>query len=259
MELRQRLAGGETVIGTMLSEFYVPNIVRLINNQGYDFVLIDGEHGYFDDTQIANITAVADGIGLPVLVRTATCDRAVITRLMDIGVRGILLSSTESVEEAQQLVDVCRYAPEGHRSVSTFRAHTGYMKADMKTVMENANRRTLVLLQIESEHAASIADQLMAIDGVDGAVIGPNDMSQDMGIIGQYKHPRMVNAMTATVEAARKAGKWSGIITTSKELLDFARGLGMTFFSIGSELNMLSNGAKMFMDNFSYLKEADEK
>lgn len=255
MELRERLAAGETVIGTMLSEIYVPNIMRLIKNQGFDFVLIDGEHGYFDDTQIANLTAVADGVGLPVLVRTATCDRAVITRLMDIGVRGILLSSTESVEDARHLADLCRYAPDGSRSVSTFRAHTGYQHADMRTLMDAANRRTLVLVQIESAHAAAIADQLMAIPGVDGAVIGPNDMSQDMGILGQYHHPQMVHAIKTTIEAARKAGKWSGIITANPELLEDAKKLGMNFFSIGSELNMMASGAKMVMDRFACLKE----
>ena len=248
MELRARLAAGETVIGTMLSEIYVPNIVRLIRNQGFDFVLIDGEHGYFDDTQIANLTAVADGISLPVLVRTATCDRSVITRLMDIGVRGILLSSTESVEDARRLSELCRYAPEGARSVSTFRAHTGYRHADMRTLMDAANRRTLVLVQIESAHAAAIADQLMAIPGVDGAVIGPNDMSQDMGILEQ--------AIKKTIEAARKAGKWSGIITTNPGLIEEAKQLGMNFFSIGSELNMMANGAKLVMDRFGRLKEA---
>ena len=256
MELRARLAAGETVIGTMLSEIYVPNIVRLIRNQGFDFVLIDGEHGYFDDTQIANLTAVADGISLQVLVRTATCDSSVITRLMDIGVRGILLSSTESVEDARRLSELCRYAPEGARSVSTFRAHTGYRHADMRTLMDAANRRTLVLVQIESAHAAAIADQLMAIPGVDGAVIGPNDMSQDMGILGQYQHPLMEQAIKKTIEAARKAGKWSGIITTNPGLIEEAKQLGMSFFSIGSELNMMANGAKLVMDRFGRLKEA---
>lgn len=256
MELRQRLQQGETVLGTMLSEIYVPNIMRLMKNYDFDFILIDGEHGYFDDTQIANLTAVANGIDLPVLVRIATCDRAIITRLMDMGVHGILLSGTESVEDAKLLADLCRYAPDGCRGVSTFRAHTGYQHKDMHMLMENANRRTLVMVQIESTHAAEITPELLAIPGVDGAIIGPNDMSQEMGILGQYQHPRMLHALQQTVDAAKRTGKWSGIITTNQALLEEGKRLGMHFFSVGSELNMIASGAQQVVEKFGGLKEA---
>lgn len=246
--LRQRLEYGETVFGTMLSEIYVPNIVRLLQGCGFSFLILDGEHGYFDLTQMANIIAVADGIGLPIIVRVASPEKGRLTKIMDMGASGVLLSNTETVEDARRLVDACMYAPVGNRGVSTFRAHTNYHPGDLECTMRAANARNLIICQIESEGAAERAKDLLAVPGVSGAMVGPNDMSQHMGILGQYAHPRMVRALRLVSEAAAANEKWSGVITGNAGLIRQCRELGMTCFSAGSELNMLASGGKKTME-----------
>ncbi len=241
--LRKRLADGETVIGIMLSEMYVPNIARLLAGCGYDYLLVDCEHGYFDMSQVANLIAVAEGAGLPVMVRVTQPSRTNITKYLDMGAQGILLSDVVCRADAERLATLCRYAPEGDRGVSTFRAHTGYASGNIQALMRKANERMLVICQIESPHTVAHIDDITSIPGVDGVLIGPNDLSQHMGIFGQYDHPDMTEALRRIAASARMYGKWSGIITTNAGLLGTCHQLGMTCFCVGSELNAIYSGA----------------
>lgn len=242
--IKQRLKIGETLYGIMLSELYVPNLARLLARCGYDYLLLDCEHGYYDMTQVANIIAVADGVSIPVIVRVSQPSRTVITKYLDMGARGILLSNSAGVEAAQALVAVSYYAPMGDRGISTFRAHTDYQNDDVPGIMAAANRQNMVICQIESPEAVACVGDILAVDGVDGVMVGPNDLSQHMGIFGQMDHPMMMAAVEAIAEAARAAGKWSGIITANRNLLRLAKQRGMTCFSAGSELSALSYGAR---------------
>ncbi|MDR1263050.1 MAG: hypothetical protein LBK46_06130 [Oscillospiraceae bacterium] len=233
-----------TLIGTMLSEIYVPNVLILLAQCGCHYVIVDCEHGYFDLTQVANLVAVARGIALPLLVRAPEPDRALITKYLDLGVDGILLANTETVAQAALLVDICRYAPEGNRGVSTFRAHTGYQSGDTRTMMREANERIVLLCQIESDAASKQAESILQTPGIDGALIGPNDMSQRMGILGQYTEPRMLRALERVAAATKTLNKLCGIATANESLIRACAGMRMRMFCMGSELHFLAAGAK---------------
>ena len=243
--LKQRLHSGECVYGIMLSELYVPNMSRLIAMCGYDFLLVDCEHGYFDMTQVANLIAVAEGVNLPVIIRVAQPSRTMITKYLDMGARGILLANVKDEEEARRLLDVCLYAPDGDRGISTFRAHTGYNDGDTFSIMRNANACNVVICQIESPHAVEMVDQILALKGVDGVLVGPNDLTQHMGIFSEFENPAFHQVLEHVATCARAAGKWSGVITGNMALAQKCRSLGMTCFSAGSELSTLAKGAKM--------------
>lgn len=227
----------------MLSEIYVPNVTRILAKCGYDFILVDCEHGYFDMTQVANLISVAKGACIPVLIRVTQPSRTCITKYLDMGADGILLSDVASPAEAKKLVNVSKYAPEGKRGLSTFRAHTDYSKGKLTDVMQSANENIIVICQIESPEVVANIDEITGIPGVDGVMIGPNDLSQHMGIPGQYDHPLMHDAIEKVAESAKKNGKWSGIITANDHLLSYGTAHGMTCFSVGSELNAIYDGA----------------
>lgn len=246
--LKKKLAEGKITYGMMLSELYVPNIARMIANCGYDFLLVDCEHGYFDMTHVANLIAVADGVDLPILVRVTQPSRTMITKYLDMGARGILLSDVANATEARHLAELCLYAPDGNRGISTFRAHTGYNNGDTKALMRKANECMIVICQIESPEAVADIENIVAISGIDGVLVGPNDLTQHMGIFEQFDHPAMEDALVRIEAAAKKAGKWSGVITGNKKLVKHCKDLGMTCFSVGSELNALVNGAATQME-----------
>ena len=257
--LRARLARGEVAIGIMLSEMYVPNIARLLAGCGYDFLLVDCEHGYFDMTQVANLIAVARGAEIPVIVRVTQPSRTSITKYLDMGAQGILLSDVASRADAERLAALCRYAPEGDRGVSTFRAHTDYSIGNVSELMRSANEQVIVICQIESPGTVSRIDEITAIPGVDGVLVGPNDLSQHMGIFGQYEHPAMTDALQRVADSARAYGKWSGVITANGKLLSTCRSMGMTCFSVGSELNAIHNGAVQQLDCTRKLLNQEER
>ena len=240
--LKKSLKSGDIKIGIMLSEMYVPNVTRILAKCGYDFVLVDCEHGYFDMTQVANLISVARGAGIPVLIRVTQPSRTCVTKYLDMGADGILLSDVAGTEEAKRLVDICKYAPEGKRGLSTFRAHTDYSKGKLSDVMQTANDSIIVVCQIESPEAVEAIDGITGIEGIDGVLIGPNDLSQHMGIPGKYDHPLMHDAIEKVAKSSEKNGKWSGIITANSHLLYYASLQGMTCFSVGSELNAIYDG-----------------
>jgi 2-dehydro-3-deoxyglucarate aldolase/4-hydroxy-2-oxoheptanedioate aldolase len=223
---------------------------------GFDCLLIDCEHGYFDMTETANLIAAASGYDFPIIIRVAQGHQADAPKYLDMGAAGILLANVTSTLQAEELVDLCLYAPLGDRGVSTFRAHTGYNNSGTLEIMKKSNAKNLVIAQIESPEAIGLVDQITAIPGLDGTLLGPNDFTQHIGFFGQYEHPIIIDAINRMAAAAKSRGKWSGIITGNEKLLRRCRDAGMHFFSAGSELSMLASGAKAVVKQLTELVEA---
>ena len=137
--LKQRLRAGEQVLGTMVTTFTSPDIARLLQNCGFDFFIVDCEHGAFTTREVANIIAEARGIGMPALVRIPEMRREHALKFMEMGASGLLLPNTESAEQARMLVDCTKYAPLGHRGVSLSRPHTDFKKVNGPEYMRRAN------------------------------------------------------------------------------------------------------------------------
>jgi len=208
--LKERLRNGEQVLGTMVTTFASPDIAKILQVCGFDFLIVDCEHGSFTTREVANIIAVARGIGMPALVRIPEMRREHALKFMEMGASGLLLPNTESAEQAKMLVDCTKYAPLGHRGVSLSRPHTDFKKVSGATYMPEANDDTILMCQIESRKGVENVEEIIAVEGIDVAFIGPNDMSQDYGILGQFEHPEIVAAFEKIVAAAQANGKWAG-------------------------------------------------
>ena len=208
--LKHRLRNGEQVLGTMVTTFASPDIAKILQVCGFDFMIVDCEHGSFTTREVANIIAVARGIGMPTLVRIPEMRREHALKFMEMGASGLLLPNTESAEQAKMLVDCTKYAPLGHRGVSLSRPHTDFKKVSGATYMPEANDETILMCQIESRKGVENVEEIIAVEGIDVAFIGPNDMTQDYGILGQFEHPEIVAAFERIVAAAQANGKWAG-------------------------------------------------
>ena len=148
--LKQRLRNGEQVLGTMVATFASPDIGKILKSCGFDFFIIDCEHGSFTTREAANIIAVARGAEIPALVRIPEMRREHALKFMEMGASGLLLPNTETAEQARMLVDCAKYAPLGHRGVSLSRPHTDFCKVSGAQYMPRANDETLLMCQIES-------------------------------------------------------------------------------------------------------------
>ena len=208
--LKERLRNGDQLLGTMVTTFVAPDIAKILQVCGFDFLIVDCEHGAFTTREVANIIAVARGIGMPALVRIPEMRREHALKFMEMGASGLLLPNTETAEQAKMLVDCTKYAPLGHRGVSLSRPHTDFKKVSGATYMPQANDETILMCQIESRKGVENVEEIIAVEGIDVAFIGPNDMSQDYGILGQFEHPEIVAAFEKIVATAQANGKWAG-------------------------------------------------
>lgn len=243
--LKQRLKIGEQVLGTMITTFASPDIAKIVYNAGFDFMMVDCEHGAFTTREVANIIAEARGIAFPVLVRIPEMRREHALKFMEMGASGLLLPNTESVEQARMLVDCAKYMPLGHRGVSLSRPHTDFVKvSDGQTYMREANENTLLLCQIESRLGVEKIDEIMGVEGIDAALIGPNDMTQDYSILDHFFDPEIVAAFKKVIAAAARHGKWSGVHFGAAENLKPWLERGMTLNMCSSDCGLLLQGAK---------------
>lgn len=245
--MRRLCARYDARIGTMLSEVCFPNFPIILKNAGMDFLIIDNEHGAFDYGFMSSILAVSRLQDLPVIVRLPDNHRKDITKLADMGAGGFLLPMTNGVDDILPVVQYAKYEPVGKRGISTNRAHTFYNPPPLLEYMKTANERMRVYAQIETAAGVRNIREILAVEGVDGVFVGPNDLSCDLGCIGNNGP---VKAAIAEIAAeAKRQGKTWGIITTSGDLIDFSLAQGVDYLSYGSEINMLKDASKQIRKN----------
>lgn len=232
----------KTKNGTMLSEVYFANFPVILKNAKLDFFIIDNEHGAFDYGFLSAIVMNARLVDLPVIVRLPDNQRRDITKLVDMGVTGFLLPMTNTAEDIRQVVEYAKYAPVGKRGISTNRAHTFYDPPAIGEYMASANEKVKVYAQIETREGVENLDAILSVEGVDGLFVGPNDLSCDMGCIGNNEPVKEVLQKVAA--ATRKHCKEWGIITTSSELIRASLENQVDCISYGSEINMLKDASK---------------
>lgn len=235
---------GSKRLGAFLSEIAAPNLMRIYKACGLDFVIIDCEHGYFSHSEVAACTAVANGVGLMVMVRIPCVAREHIQKFFDLGADAILVPMTGTAEQIRQAVDMAKYYPEGKRGASTMRPHSEYNPGKLVDYMARANQRTMVFAQIETDEGVRNAAEIAAVPGVSGLLVGPNDLSIDYGIPGESFGETMERAYASVIRAAQAAGKPSGIITGNTRLIRYCEEKGMRIFSCNSEVGLLAKQIK---------------
>lgn len=205
--LLQRLAEGLPVTALGIRSARTPEIARLAQASGHDLVWVDLEHSSMPIDVAAQICCCAQDLGLVSLVRVPERDYGVIGRLLDGGAMGIIAPRIESAEQAADVVAACRFPPLGHRSAIAQLPGIGYRRMPAAALNEHFNRHTLVKLLIESPAGIAHLPQIAAMPGVDLIGIGANDLSAELGVPGEYRHPLMREALDSALDACQRAGK----------------------------------------------------
>jgi 4-hydroxy-2-oxoheptanedioate aldolase len=240
--LKQRLVRGERLFGAWI-ETGSATVVEILGQQGFDYLLIDLEHGLGDLQDLVDMLRAATAVGAPSIVRVPWNDPVMLKRVLDAGASSIMVPSVENAAEAQAAVRACRYPPQGTRGYASpvVRA-SGY--GAVPDYMSRANDNLLLILQIESAAAARQAGAIAAVEGVDVVFIGVNDMAGSIGRLEQLDHPD-VRALVAEAEAAlRGSGKWMGTVpsagATWKELFE----AGYHIVPVASDVPLLRDNAR---------------
>lgn len=237
--------------GIMISEICFPNIVVMLKNAGYDFMIIDCEHGPFTFREVSDMIAMGRAYEITSLVRIPEIRREVITKYLDMGADGFLIPMVKNRDDAAMIVNYSKYSPMGNRGISVSRAHSSYAPGDMLEYMRKANERTIILVQIELESALEDADRIASTEGVTGLMIGPSDLSMALGVFPHQTDDVMLSAVKKVTEAARAHDLLSGIITSDGNMISYCSGCGMNVFCCGSELRILSKGLKSNLETIT--------
>jgi len=235
---KRRLKTGQPVYGLMHALGHAP-IAEMIGQAGYDFVLIDGEHGLGGSAeQLACLQAVAATPSTG-LIRVCANDPVVLKRVLDLGVEGVLIPDVATVQEARRAVEYCRYPPGGRRgySAGTIRASDYGLHASKYLADDGSELLVGAIIESASgvRHAAAIAE----VDGIDLVQIGPFDLSCDLGIPGQFDHPRFQAAVRRVEAAVHRAGKWLGGVPLPGLALPVMLQRGYRFITLGADVPML--------------------
>ena len=234
--LHQRIAEGQVPVGHMLMEFGTRGIAKIVEAAGVDFVLLDMEHSGIDFARIADLVAWFKATPVAPLVRVPQAFYHFIARCLDAGALGVMAPNVETVEQARAIVDAVKYAPEGRRGLGLGAAHNDYIMPQPAEYLREANANTSVICQIESVRGLENLEAIAAVPGVDVLWVGHYDLTQSMSIVGQFQHPRFLEALARVAEAARRAGKAAGIQPGSREQAAEWMKLGYNVISFSSDI-----------------------
>jgi 2-keto-3-deoxy-L-rhamnonate aldolase RhmA len=183
------------------------DIARIARSTGHQAIWVDLEHSTMSIDTAAMICAAALDLGLAPFARVPEREYGLIGRLLDGGVLGIIAPRVESVEEARDIVAACRFPPFGHRSAVATLAHVGFKRLPAEQFNQRMNQATVVKILIESPVGIERIEAIAALPGVDIVGIGTNDLAAELGVAGQYCHPRVRQAHEAAIRACQRVQK----------------------------------------------------
>jgi len=238
----------------MVWEFATRGIARIVENTGLDFVVIDMEHSGFGMDKLNDLLGYFRGTSVTTLVRVPIAtDYTYIARIMDAGAQGIMAPNVRNPAEAKKVLDYMKFSPKGHRGIGFGRAHTDYRGVNPQTYMDEINKHSTFACQIESQEALDKIEEIASIDGVDILWIGHYDLTNSMGIVGQFKHPRFIEALKKISAAAKKYNKGFCLQPNSVEELKEWLPLGMTVITWNSDSGLYQNALTDGVNLVKYL------
>jgi 2-keto-3-deoxy-L-rhamnonate aldolase RhmA len=244
---RDRLSAGECLIGTLVS-FPSPEIVELLSKLNFDWLFIDGEHGPLGTLEMQRMLQAA-GDHCPCLIRVPNNDLVHIKQALDIGATGIIVPQINNAKEAQAAVYAAKYPTQGNRGVGLARAHEyGISFTDY---LAKANNETCVVIQAETSGAIENIEEIVAIKDVDAILIGPYDLSANLGHTGEITHPDVVAAINKVEAACKKADVRLGYFGVNSESVLPYKEKGFTLLTVGVDSLFVLNSAQQLLDEMN--------
>ena len=247
-KLKAALKRGEPQIGLWMS-LASPYTAEICASAGFDFVVIDGEHGPNHIQSILHGLQAIAAYPTQAVVRPTIGDVNLIKQILDVGAQTIVVPLVETAEQAELLVRAVRYPPEGIRGVAPAVARASrWGRAD--DYINQASSEICLILQIETKKGLDNLEAIAGVDGVDGVFIGPADLSASLGYRGKPSAPEMLRVMEDAVARIRRCGKAPGILWTedtgSKRFLE----LGVTFMAVGVDVALLTTATDRLVRTF---------
>jgi 4-hydroxy-2-oxoheptanedioate aldolase len=242
-DLRRRILAGDATVGAFLNLGSLA-AAELVARAGYDWVVIDLEHGMGTEADLHAQLLAVQGTPTTAVVRVPSSERLRVGRALDMGADGLMIPRLETPDEVADTLRWMRYPPAGIRGVALPNRGGGYGEIGHADLAATVNDRVLGVFQVESAEAVAASGSLASIEGVDVLFVGPADLSHSMGIPGRFDEPAFVAALDAVVAACRASGKAAGILLKDSSGVAAARAQGFSFIGVGSDGAFVTAGAR---------------
>jgi 2-dehydro-3-deoxyglucarate aldolase/4-hydroxy-2-oxoheptanedioate aldolase len=247
--VKRKLAAGGAAFGSMLFEFFTPAMPRLLKNAGAEYALYCMEHTGVSYETLKPQFALCRALGVVPLARVAATEYDFIARALDCGALGVMVPLVDSAEQAQFIVSCTRYPSAGGRRGAAFGfAHDDYEGGDVVQKMQAIHERTLVIAMIETKAGLENVEAIAAVPGVDVLWLGHFDLSNFLGIPGEFSHPVFQDARRRIVAAAVKHGKAAGYMAADAALGREYLGHGFRMLATGTDQGMLQEAIRRTLE-----------
>jgi 2-keto-3-deoxy-L-rhamnonate aldolase RhmA len=234
--VKRKLAAGGTSIGTFMFEFNTTGVGRIAAQAGAEFVVFDMEHTGWSLESIRMLIATTRSTDAIPMVRVPATEYHFIARTLDMGAMGVMVPMVEDAAQAARLVNSAKYPPAGRRGAAFAIAHDDYAAGDIATKIQSANDEIFLIAQIETAAGLRNVEEIAATPGIDCLWIGHFDLTNSLGICGQFDHPRFKEAIEQVLAACRRHGKTPGFMAADVATGQALLAQGFRILSYGGDL-----------------------
>lgn len=248
--LKKGLKKGKNYVGTFIKSTD-PACTEILGLAGFDFVIVDNEHTIMNQESLQNIIRACDASGMVPTVRIREGNAALIRQVLDAGALGVQVPMINMKAEAQAVVDGVKYAPAGNRGYAASQRSAGYGFMDPKEYAALSNENTMVACYCETLTAVRNLDEILTVEDLDIIFIGPFDLSQALGVLGEPGHPKVLEAIDRITGKTRRAGKAIGIIAADTAAARHWFDKGIQYVCLSSDLAMVADKSKRLMQELA--------
>ncbi len=251
--LKNELKEGKTVYGPFC-KMQDPAIVEIAAHSGFNFVIIDMEHGSYGLESVQNMIRTAEARGITPVVRVTENSETLILRVLDIGAKCIQIPQICTKQDAEKVVKATKFYPKGERGMCRYVRAAEYTNISPQDHFGGANDSILTIIHIEGMEGIENLPEILEVEGIDVIFLGPYDLSQSCGVPGQVDHAKVVNCMKNAVKLAKEKNKAVGTFTESPVKAKMWRDIGVQYISYSVDVGLVM---KTFKDITKELRSCE--
>ena len=248
---RQRISEGP-VFGPF-SKTSDPAIVETLGYAGFDFIILDTEHGPNSIETVQNLIRAAQLSQMAPIVRIPSGDYEMIGKTLDVGAAGVQVPQVSCAEDVRSATEHAKFAPLGMRGVCRYVRAAEYSSMDKADYFRHANE-ALLIIQIEGQAALDNLDEILAVEGIDIVFVGPYDLSQSLGVPGEVEHPLVVEKMKQIVEVCLNKNVFVGNFTETIPQTEMWTGQGLRYMSYSVDVGILYEAGKALLSDLDQMR-----
>jgi 2-dehydro-3-deoxyglucarate aldolase len=242
-KVKEKLKNNELTVGSWITLGH-PSIAEIMVNAGFEWLVVDMEHSVITLHQAQNLVQIIEPSGVVPLVRVGENNYNIIKRVMDAGAYGVIVPMVNNKDDAIKAVKAVKYPPQGARGVGLARAQGYGMK--FEEYKEWVDKESVVIVQIEHIEAINNLEEILSVEGVDGSIIGPYDLSGSLGVPGKFDSPEVSQTLKHYEDTCHKMKKPMGfhVVQPDVEKTLHYKKKGYTFLAVGLDTLYLGTKCK---------------